>query len=196
MTRPNVLIRLITPEEVVPLRHAVLWPSIPIDKQLMEYDTLPTTRHVGAFLRDSPDLRSGSPSTSSLAEDDNAVAPVGILTLTLESYPSAAPVPPPITALNPTRHIQLHKFAVATELQGRGIGRNMYEYVRELLAADDAGVTLLHLDARKSQRGLYEKLGVHVLDDGVRIKRGPGDAGPPVEYIRMGQVVHPRAHAG
>jgi len=196
MTRPDTFVRLITPPEVVPLRHAVLWPSIPIDKQLMDYDTFSTTRHVGAFLQRSPTPAPGlaaGPSSSPAGHDDTSPL-VGVLTLTLERYPSSTPLPAHVTDSDPTRHIQLHKFAVATELQGNGIGRKMYEYVRELLAADDEGVTLLHLDARKSQRGLYERLGVQVLDEGVRIKRGPGDAGPPTEYIRMGEVVRPKVH--
>ncbi|WWD20356.1 hypothetical protein CI109_104832 [Kwoniella shandongensis] len=57
--------RPISATATIPLRHLVLWPSIPADQQLVpEYDFEPTTIHLGTFLSPSPSDTDTSTSTS------------------------------------------------------------------------------------------------------------------------------------
>ncbi|BEJ12413.1 hypothetical protein CspHIS471_0208730 [Cutaneotrichosporon sp. HIS471] len=77
---------------------------------------------------------------------------------------------------------QLRKFAVAPERQGRGVGGAMLD------AAIAYSQRQVVLDARREQVPFYRKRGFTVLSPEVFVKRGPGDAGPPVEYVRMGNT--------
>ncbi|KAL7419239.1 hypothetical protein Q5752_006076 [Cryptotrichosporon argae] len=171
-------IRPVTPAELAPIRHAVLWPSIPPDAQLLPYDFLPTTIHLGAF-------ESG--------------ALVGCLTLTVEAYKGALPSPPSPPFPSPTdptfptlpypaRQVQLHKFAVLPHLQGKGIGRALFLAAAAAIHAGPAPA-LLHFDARANQQGFYARLGAGVLDPATFETRGPTGTATPVTHIRMGMVV-------
>ncbi|KAH7323203.1 hypothetical protein B0I35DRAFT_477086 [Stachybotrys elegans] len=217
---PKIPIRLqpITAEATVPLRHAILWPDLPIDKQLMPLDTLPTTRHFGAFIALSEpgeniqELQGRDPSDPVLAIDQDYLPqagecqlPVGVMTLCLEEFTNKGVLPTEITAAGPTE-IQLHKFAVLAALQGLGIGGQMIRQVCQMLPTldmDKAGSSgpsseaglkiprpvLFHFHARKSQREVYMHWGFATLGDDVFLKRGPTGTGNPVEYIRMGRLI-------
>ncbi|KAI9638834.1 uncharacterized protein MKK02DRAFT_41859 [Dioszegia hungarica] len=165
----------ISAKETSPIRHAVLWPSIPLSSQLLPFDILPTTSHHGAFLPHS----SSSPPTL-----------IACLTITLERYAHPHHLDPVITA-RAREHYQLHKFGVLQEYQGRGIGKKLLlEAIRQLRRRiGDEGPVLLHFDARETQIGFYEKLGFVVLEDERIVKRGPTGNGPPVMYQRMGMLV-------
>jgi len=109
-----------------------------------------------------------------------------------------------ITALKPTRHVQLRKFTVLSQLQGMGIGRLLLRAAMQPLGSrisddsshpaastdsSDKERTLLHFDARIKQRGFYERLGFEVLDPEVFLKYGPTGKEVGVEHIRMGAVL-------
>jgi GNAT superfamily N-acetyltransferase len=183
-----ITIRRITHQETAPLRHAVLWPTVPLDKQLQAFDEIDTTRHYGAFL------------SNTITDIDERYHPaehqhpIGCLTLVHIPPFCARPIPEGI--LNgpvPTHHVQLRKFAVIQPSQGKGVGRALFRYV--LGEIHDIGLdkeeesTWLHLDSRSRQAGFYEALGMSVLGEGF-IKYGPTGDGPGVEYVRMGMVVH------
>ncbi|CAK9784541.1 hypothetical protein CC85DRAFT_270230 [Cutaneotrichosporon oleaginosum] len=144
----SLTIRLIPPEETHFLRHAVLWPTVPLSAQAQPYDASPTI-HLGAFHSSSP-------------------SPIGVLTL----------VPAHCTC-SPEYGVQLPKFAVSTEWQGRGVGGAM------LAAAIQYAAGAVQLDARLDQRAFYEKRGFAALSSQTFTKCGPGGAGPPIEYVRM-----------
>jgi GNAT superfamily N-acetyltransferase len=165
-----VEIRRIDPGLLSPIRHAVLWPSVAIERQLQPFDHADTTNHYGVFLS-STDFE-----------------PVGCLSLTKEDYKKTLPTA--IVGSGLRGQYQVHKFAVYKEHQGKGLGSVLFRHVLEELRSKTEGPLLLHLDARVEQRGWYERFGLQVLDDEVFIKTGPTGTGPPVEYIRLGIVIN------
>lgn len=165
---PSVTIRPIAPSETHALRHAVLWPSVPLDAQAQPFDVVEGTVHLGAF---------GSASDSE---------PIGTLTLVVAPYagPSTSIPSPSLTTLFPSRQVQLRKFAVSPAQQGNGIGSTMLAAAVAHVSSTEP--TLLHLDARREQVPFYAKRRFVVLDEEVFVKMGPGGKGPGVEYVRMG----------
>lgn len=179
---------LIQAEDTRSIRHTVLWPSIPIQDQLLPFDTLSSTVHYGAFSAGRPN------------------EPVACLTITLERYAHPDRLPADIiSALEtqtfpakshspqpPPAQYQLHKFAVLPEYQGKGFGKALlHTAIQELvLKVREQGVRvfLFHFDARSSQMDMYKHLGFRVLDDERFMKYGSTDKGPGVEYVRMGQL--------
>ena len=164
-----VEVRRIDASQLTPIRHAVLWPSVPLDSQLLPFDHADTTTHYGAFLS----------STDS--------EPIGCLTLTREAYKKD--LPPFVADIPPEKQYQIHKFAVMQEYQGKGVGTVLFRYTLQELQHTKPGPVLLHLDARVEQRGWYERFGLQVLNEEIFIKKGPTGTGQPVEYIRLGIVV-------
>jgi len=163
-----VKVRRIDASLLPPIRQAVLWPSVAIESQLQQFDSAETTIHYGAFLPE-------------------ANKPIGCLTLTKEDYKKDLPSN---TAETIRGQNQVHKFAVLQEYQGKGIGSVLFRHVLEHLQQLEAKPILLHLDARVEQKGWYERFGLQVLDGEVFSKKGPTGNGPPVEYIRLGIVLH------
>lgn len=166
--RPMVEVRRIDAAVLPPIRHAVLWPSVPLQSQLQTFDHAPTTIHYGAFL----------------PEYEN---PVGCLSVTVEDYKKR--LPDPISDMKLSGQYQVHKFAIVQEHQGKRIGSALFRHVLEQLRIDLKGPILLHLDARVEQKGWYERFGLQVLDEEVFVKTGPTGNGPAVEYIRLGIVI-------
>lgn len=182
-------IRPVDPEELKLLRHEVLWPSIPIDSQLADYDYVPGALHLGLFLPTSEFRALSIPSSY----DD---LPVGIVTLVPTPY--TLPLPPSIAESLPDftgePATQLRKFALHPNLQGKGLGRVMFDASVEHLRRRDKEEgeerpRLLHLDARTNQTGFYERLGLTVLDPEVFTKVGTNGAGPAIPHLRMGIVI-------
>lgn len=186
-------IRPVPPAALRQLRHEVLWPSIPIEAQLAEYDHAPGALHLGLFLPPSQLRELGIPA----AYDS---LPVGIVTLVPTPYRSDVPLPPALlSALSNTDGTdvdaewsgepatQLRKFALHPALQGRGLGRVMFDAAVGHLKQDRP--QLLHLDARTEQTGFYERLGLAVLDPKVFTKVGPNGDGPAIPHLRMGCVI-------
>ena len=167
--RPSMVeVRRIDASLLPPIRHAVLWPSVAIESQLQPFDHADTTIHYGAFV------------------PENEV-PIGCITLTKEEYKKQLP---PAIAGKIQAQYQVHKFAVLQEYQSRGIGSVLFRHVLEHLQQLEAQPILLHLDARVEQKGWYERSGFQVLDEEKFIKKGPTGNGPPVDYIRLGIVLH------
>lgn len=150
------------------IRYAVLWPSVPLEHQLLPFDTAATTSHYGAFLNSDLD-------------------PVGCLTLTEENCKAA--LPDWVTVRSPKVQVQVHKFAVYSEYQGKGIGSALFRHVLSEVKKRYKGPVLLHLDARVEQRGWYGRMGLVEVDGEKFIKNGPTGNGPSVEYIRLGIVL-------
>lgn len=173
MPSPAIDVRLISSAQLPPIRHAVLWPSVPLGSQLQAFDSAPTTVHYGAFLRD-PEF--------------STTGPIGCLTLTEELC--KASLTDFITSHNPNVQLQIHKFAVYPEYQGRGIGSTLFRHVLAEVSRHYVGPVLLHLDARVEQRGWYERMGLRVLNEDKFVKRGPTGDGPAVEYIRLGTILN------
>jgi GNAT superfamily N-acetyltransferase len=170
MSDPSVTIRRIDAALLPPVRHAVLWPSVALETQLLPFDHAETTIHYGAFL------------SAASAE------PIACLTLTKEHYKKD--LPPSIADMALISQYQVHKFAVYQEHQGNGVGSAIFRHVLNELQRSEGDLPLLvHLDARLEQRGWYERFGLQVLDSEVFIKTGPTGDGPPVKYIRLGIVI-------
>ncbi|KAL1412092.1 hypothetical protein Q8F55_003089 [Vanrija albida] len=163
---PSVDIRPIPPAATAAIRHAVLWPALPPEAQLYDYDYAEGTVHLGAFVAASSE-------------------PVAVATLVRAPFARPASLAEKERALDAC---QLRKLAVQTDLQGKGIGTAMLAHVVALLTPP-AGhpPRLLHFDARAAQAPFYEKLGYRVLDpEGFTKAYGGAE---PVEYIRMGTVL-------
>lgn len=58
---------------------------------------------------------------------------------------------------------RLRQMAVKNTLQGKGIGGNLLIFAENI--ARERGFTSLHMHARQSAVGFYEKLGYHVCSD-------------------------------
>jgi len=167
--RPSMVeVRRIDASLLPPIRHAVLWPSVAIEAQLQPFDHADTTIHYGAFV----------------AENQK---PTGCITLTHEGYKGDLP---PAIAGTMQGQYQVHKFAVMQDYQGQGIGLVLFRHVLEHLQQLAAKPILLHLDARVEQKGWYQRFGLQVLDQEKFTKNGPTGNGPPVEYIRLGIMLH------
>lgn len=182
-------IRPVDPDQLKLLRHEVLWPSIPFGEQLADYDYALGALHLGLFLPPSQ-LRSLSISS---AYDE---LPVGVVTLVPTPY--TPPLPSSLSSTLPDYTgepaTQLRKFALHPNLQGRGLGRIMFDACVSALQAKDKqdgreGKRLLHLDARTNQVGFYERLGLAVLDEKVFTKVGPNGDGPSIPHLRMGIAI-------
>jgi len=163
-----VEVRRIDASLLPPIRHAVLWPSVAIESQLQPFDHADATIHFGAFVPKNE-------------------RPIGCITLTKEDFQKHLP---PAIAGKIQEQYQIHKFAVLQEYQRLGVGSVIIRHVLEHLQQLEAKPILLHLDARVEQKGWYERSGLQVLDEEKFIKRGPTGNGPPVEYIRLGIMLH------
>ena len=60
-------------------------------------------------------------------------------------------------------NISLRQMAVVSGLQGKGIGRVIMNFAENV--ARDRGYKLLHIHARKSAVGFYEKLGYQIIGE-------------------------------
>ena len=60
-------------------------------------------------------------------------------------------------------NIRLRQMAVVSGLQGKGIGRVIMNFAENV--ARDRGYKVLHMHARKSAVGFYEKLGYQIVGD-------------------------------
>ncbi|WWC65886.1 uncharacterized protein I303_108508 [Kwoniella dejecticola CBS 10117] len=203
--------RQIDAEQTINLRKTVLWPSIPLSKQLdPSYDLRESTVHLGAFLhlRSADDPSSLSASSSrmripiTIKPDSTSVLhdieegyldgnePIGIMTLTQQSYSGAELALPNIGTGNCNKHIQLRKFAILPRLQGQSIGRQFLLHAIEYIKSNYPDERILcHFDARVSQRKFYERCGMKVLDEKSFWKFGSTGQEPGVEYIKMGNIV-------
>ena len=174
---PDMTIRNIEAAQTVAIRHRVLWPSIPIEGQLLPYDSLSSTTHYGAFA------------------SSNDAAPIACLTITLEPYKGNNALPTAIAASLPdgSRHYQLHKYAVLPEYQRRRVGKRLLlhavEALTESVRQEGEQACLFHFDARLSQIGVYEHLGFGILDEERFMKHGSTGKEVGVEYVRMGKVI-------
>lgn len=167
----------------------MLWPAVPLEEQVQPYDHLPSTIHLGAFLDDSDDIDDTLP--EACRPGAAYQAPVGVMTITEESYRNTAALPPDLQdpALS---HRQLHKFGVLQQLQGRGVGSALLQYAMKAFRGTQRERVLLHLDARANQEGWYARFGIQRLEEGTFTKYGPTGKGPGVEYVHMGIIL---AHA-
>lgn len=179
----EISVQTIRAHDTASVRHAVLWPSLPISDQLLPVDALSGTMHFGAFLSPIPTSTwTGPPRQPNL---------IGCLTITSEPYSH----PEHLGQEAGLPQYQLRKFGVLAEYQGRGIGKellltalHMFRAIKMLRSVS----IFVHFDARETQIGFYEKLGFRLLDSERFIKRGPMGEGPPVRYVRMGQVLDGR----
>ncbi|KAL1748339.1 hypothetical protein HDZ31DRAFT_29808 [Schizophyllum fasciatum] len=102
----GVVIREIQVEETLPLRHAVLWPDLPVSATRLPDDDIGW--HFGAF----------SPST---------LAPIAVISIFQE--------PLPIDKTG-SKAVRFRKFACRQDFQGRGIGTALLRHVFWVAAAE------------------------------------------------------------
>lgn len=174
----EINIRNIPPKETAWIRYKVLWPSIPLESQILPFDTLPSTLHFGAFLLPtSSDKPTGSEQL------------IGCLTVVETPYPIPTRLNPELLSkLHGLPQFQLRKFGVLEQYQSKGIGRQLLEGAIKALQAKNRAM-LLHFDAREKQIGFYERSGFELLQDDRFEKRGPTGQGPSVIYVRMGKII-------
>ena len=164
----------ITMEETIPLRHSVLWPTMPPSHVCLPEDA--TGIHYGAFLplretpvavislflEDLPLLRDGHDTETNLKSENSKST---IISGDKDGY---RPVQ--------QRAVRFRKFACEPEFQGKGIGTQLLAYVLSR-ARTELNAATVWCDARTTACGWY-------------IKRGLAPFGPtffkgPEEYIRM-----------
>ncbi|WWC73628.1 uncharacterized protein I206_107600 [Kwoniella pini CBS 10737] len=178
----------IKPEQTINLRKLILWPTIPLEKQLIpSYDFNENTIHLGCFLNSIESNSSSIQLSLELfneIEDEyiNEKEPIGILTLVKESYLNIKYI---------KIQYQLHKFAIFSKLQNKSIGKKMFLNCIEILKQKYSNneKILLHFDARKEQLKFYEKCGMIILDENTFWKFGSTGKEQGVEYIKMGNII-------
>ncbi|TBU25091.1 hypothetical protein BD311DRAFT_765278 [Dichomitus squalens] len=127
----QTIIRRITPEETVPLRHSVLWPDKSLDYVKLPEDDFGD--HYGVFI-------------------DGVSAPAAVISVFYETFPqpeNSAPneVSPVVPAL------RFRKFACDPAHQGKGLGTKLLLHVFN----DAQKFGAIWCDARLSSAGWYER---------------------------------------
>ena len=149
--------RRITPQQTVPLRHAVLWPNKPVEYVLLPEDS--TGYHYEAF------------------DDSTTGEPLAVISLFLEDIPPEGDPDAHRGADSPTPAMaRFRKFACEPSFQGRGIGTTLLRYVLDV-TRDELNCRVLWCDARVESAGWYERRGLSKF--GRTFYKGE------VEYIRM-----------
>ncbi|KAF7789970.1 hypothetical protein EIP86_000918 [Pleurotus ostreatoroseus] len=171
----SLVLRRISPQDTVPLRHAVLWPNKPVEYVLLPEDD--TGYHFGAFLDGDSDSISGA-------------QPVAVISLFRESVPTehaeraeaaASFLPGQNTSTNTDADVNVktarfRKFACAPVYQGRGIGTALLRHAMEA-ARTELGCRNIWCDARMESAPWYERRGLRRFGD--IFYKGE------VEYVKM-----------
>lgn len=129
--------RRITPQQTVPLRHAVLWPSKPVEYVLLPEDG--TGYHYGAFA------------------DSSSGEPLAVISLFLETIPHHGVQGHEADSTLPAARFR--KFACEPSHQGRGIGTALLRHVLDA-ARDELNCRVLWCDARVESAAWYERRGL------------------------------------
>ena len=127
----DLAIRKISVEETLPLRHAVLWPNLPISATRLPDDDIGS--HFGAF-------------------SSSSTAPIAVISIFNE--------PLPIDKPQGSKAVRFRKFACRQDFQGRGIGTALLRHVFWVAAAE-MGAHAVWCDARTSSLTWYQKRGMH-----------------------------------
>ncbi|TFK38954.1 hypothetical protein BDQ12DRAFT_85736 [Crucibulum laeve] len=152
----SIRFQKITVEQTLPLRHAVLWPDMPISQVCLPEDQYGL--HLGAF------VASGE-------------YPVAVISLFVEPLPIDKEVPFQTTNGTPVvKAVRFRKFACDPSYQGKGIGTNLLSYTVSMAQSELFGA-VLWCDARTASLEWYKKRGL--LPFSSTFFKGP------VEYIRM-----------
>lgn len=130
-------VRSITAAETRPLRSEILRPGQPPGSLVYPGDDAPGSFHAGAYL-------------------DGAL--VGIATVYPEPMPHI-----PGADLDPASAFRLRGMATRTELQGRGIGRDVLGLCIDHVRA--SGADMLWCNARVVALGFYRRLGFQTIGD-------------------------------
>ena len=170
-----VRIEKITMEETIPLRHSVLWPTMPRSHVCLPEDA--TGIHYGAFLplretpvavislflEDLPLLKDKQDTKVNLkSENSNSTSISG------DEDDSYRPVQ--------QRAVRFRKFACESEFQGKGIGTQLLSHILSR-ARTELDAATVWCDARTTASGWYIKRGL--------VPFGPTFYKGPEEYIRM-----------
>lgn len=145
----SVDIRPISANETVALRHAVLWPSVPIDSEIIRLPEDDSGYHLGAFVQGT---RTPVAVISVFKED---IAPTSFPVRSTDA--SSSEQPHPVS-------FRFRKFACYPAFQGRGIGSALLAHTMDYCRTD-MGAGLLWCDARVTAVSWYEKRGLEAFGD-------------------------------
>ncbi|EIM86270.1 uncharacterized protein STEHIDRAFT_147702 [Stereum hirsutum FP-91666 SS1] len=152
-TEPSVVtsvdIRPISADETVALRHAVLWPNVPIDSEIIRLPEDDSGYHLGAFVQGT-----GTPvAVISVFREDMAPTLFPVRSTDASSSEQSHPV-----------SFRFRKFACYPAFQGRGIGSALLAHTMDYCRTD-MGAGLLWCDARVTAVSWYEKRGLEAFGD-------------------------------
>ncbi len=155
----QVLMRGISPQDTVALRHSVLWPNKPISYVLLPEDD--SGHHFGAFLQ----------------SQDHSF-PVAVISLFKEDIPDVQVDPTRLQAASDTKlsAARFRKFACDPSQQGRGVGTALLRHTFDI-ARSELGCSVIWCDARLESAGWYERRGM--------CRFGPLFWKGDVQYVRM-----------
>ena len=150
-----IAVRIARPEELVPLRHAVLRTGLPIFDACFPGDELPTTLHLGAFTSSGHVVCCGT----YVVQPFSSVHP----DVTKEQARYAAGRYE-VTDLEDRPAFRLRGMATEADYRGAGVGQALLAYSEQLIRSQSEH-RLLWCDARLPAIRFYEKLGWRVVSD-------------------------------
>lgn len=157
VTNPGLIyINTVAVDRIVPLRHEVLRAGLPIMTARFEGDKDKHTLHFGLFLADEAGEPVGDP--------------VGCASLMLNMYNNEVPA------------WQLRGMATATAYQGRGLGKQLLQWIEKYLSGcfEYARVEMMWCNARATAIGFYEQNGWQRVSDVFEVPT----AGPHYKMIK------------
>ncbi|KZV62443.1 acyl-CoA N-acyltransferase [Peniophora sp. CONT] len=137
----TINIRSISPEDTVNIRHAILWPHVPRDSDIVRLAEDDSGLHFGAFLPEA------------------GAEPVAVISLFHEDIPGSDDA-----ASSSHKAWRFRKFACLTEYQGKGVGSQLLQHIIQH-ARDDLGAECIWCDARVTASEWYTRRGLSTFGD-------------------------------
>ncbi|KAF5314904.1 hypothetical protein D9619_007511 [Psilocybe cf. subviscida] len=164
-------IRQIGKEDTLDLRHAVLWPNLPVSDVCLPEDDLGV--HYGAF---HPPNISPIAIISLFVEDLPSIETDMAADDTLTGTTSEDPNSTAASGRTGESAVRFRKFACSLDWQGKGVGTRLLLHALSM-ARVDLGVTVAWCDARTATQDWYRRRGF--------VAFGPVFYKKDVEYVRM-----------
>jgi ribosomal protein S18 acetylase RimI-like enzyme len=184
-SQDNIEIRLISADDTLSLRQAVLWPNKVLSELILDEDKLNGSLPFGSFLKQITNTNTIQTNSNDQQMFDQVL--VAVISVFQE------PLPIPISSQFIETSLEIHepkalhnstmrfrKFACHKDYQGMGIGTQLLQHLFETVKTK-YGCNLIWCDARESAKSFYTSRGM--------IEFGETFHKENVPYIRMMKVL-------